>query len=169
MDSIITAQEFPYGTASYGSQVIWPDGREFVYGYTALTDLVKGDWVAIETDSADTTAGMNPRITKPATSAVYLLYGVMCAALTAAGGSWVQTKGQCTFAKVDGTTDVAINDFLKGSNGVTYLVQDHADTGTASAVAICDEAETAAVAAQDPITGSADHLIHLLGRRATIA
>lgn len=157
------------GSPEYGTKQTLPDGREFVYAYTALTTLVKGGVVALEQDTGDT-AGLNPRATVPATSNVDTLFGIAAETVTAAGGIWVQTYGRCTYARVDGATDVGINDPLKPVNTKQYLAQDHADTGTASMFAIAEEAETDAIAAQtDTTNGDADKTIFILGRRCTVA
>jgi hypothetical protein len=156
-------------TPEYGAKRTLPDGREFVYCYTALTTLVKGGCVALETDTGDA-AGQNPRAVVPATSSIHLLHGVAAETVTAAGGIWVQTYGRCTYARVDGATDVGINDPLKPVNTKQYLAQDHADTGTASMFAIAESVEADAIAAQvDTTNGDADKTIFILGRRCTVA
>jgi hypothetical protein len=155
--------------SSYGVKRTLDDGREFVYCYTALTSLVKGGTVAINQDTGDA-AGQNPRATVPATSSVANRFGVAAETVTAAGGIWVQTYGRCTYARVDGGTDVGINDPLKPVNAKQYLTQDHADTGTASMFAVAESVEADAVAAQtDTTNGDADKTIFILGELCTVA
>lgn len=158
-----------YHPDTYGTEIIFPSGNKYIYAYTALTTLVKGGCCAINQDTGDA-AGQNPRATVPATSSIYHLFGISAETVTAAGGIWVQTKGRCTYARVDGATDVAINDPLKPVNAKQYLAQDHADTPTASFMAVAEEAEADAIAAQTDITnGDADKTIYLPERWATVA
>lgn len=155
--------------SAYGKRRTLSDGREFVYAYTALTSLLKGGCVALELDTGDA-AGQNPRAVVPTTSAIVNLHGIAAETVTTAGGIWVQTYGRCTYARVDGATDVGINDPLKPVNTTQYLTQDHADTGTAAMFAVAEEAETVAIAAQtDTTNGDADNTIFILGRRCTVA
>jgi len=154
-------------TPAYGTVAEYADGSKFIYAYTALTDVEKGDTLAYTT--TPNASGYNPQAAAAATSAIYHKYGVACQDKTAAGGLWLQIAGRCTFAKVDGTTDVAAGNFLKPANASRLLVIDHNATATASMVAVAEEAETKEAAAQTPITGSADHTIFLVDRWATVA
>lgn len=165
-----------YTPAAYGQEVTLNDAtygtRKFIFCYTALTSLHQGSVVCIELDTADTTAGMNPRAVLPATSSVYLRFGVCAETVAAAGGIWVQVYGRCDVVCIDGTTDVAINDPLKAANASHCLVQDHADTGTASMIAISECAQTDTPTVQGDATygdPTDSHQVYLLDRRATVA
>ena len=160
-----------YGETLYG---LVPGGK-FIYCYTALTTLHQGSVVTISTDTGDT-AGLNPRAVLPTTTSVYNQYGICAETKAAAGGIWVQVGGRCTHSIVDGTTDVGINDPLKPSNGSHALVNDHADTGTASMVAIAESAETDTLTVQGDATYGGQgaspqtwNTVYLLDRWATVA
>jgi len=172
-DGVVAIESLVLATPdAYGEKAFVTDSegyKEFVYCYTALTSLQKGSVVCITLDTGDS-AGQNPRAVLPATSSIYNKFGICAETVTAAGGIWVQTYGRCSHAIVDGTTDVGINDPLKAANGVHSLVIDHTDTGTASMIAIAEEAETDTLTVQGSATyGTNDHTVFLLDRWATVA
>ena len=157
--------------SSYGVEASLPDGRKFVYCYTALTSILVGGCVAVGRTGGATTAGRNPQATLPETDDnVAHVYGIACKTTDAAGGVWVQVYGRCTFAKVDGTSAVAIGDSLKPVDGAQYLVQDAAvgNTKTAAAVAFAEEAEAVAYGSQTVTTGTPDNTIFITGQPATL-
>jgi len=161
VDSLV--QESP----TYGTVREYEDGAKFIFCYTALTDVLKGDLFSYT--ATPNASGYNPQAAVPATSAIYHKYGIACQALTAAGGLWLQIGGRCDFAKIDGDTNVAAGNFLKAANASRAFVFDHGTVATASMLAVAEEAETVALAAQTPATGSADHTVFLFDIVATVA
>lgn len=63
-------------------------------------------------------------------SLIGLIAGIAMSAVPIANYGWVQIYGYNSAVGVEGTTDVALGDSLKGVSGQTYLVQDAA-SGTA--------------------------------------
>lgn len=142
---------------------------EFVYAYSAAA-VAKGDHKFIGFTGL-TTAVYNPAATTPVTCAIAMEVGVCMYATSAAGGVWLQTKGQCPFAKLDGGTDVALGDGLQLVTAAVYAIKD-AVAGTvitADTYAISLIAETRDLAAQTAAGKDiASSLIYLLGRSVTI-
>lgn len=141
--------------------------KEFVFAYTSTTH-VKGGVVVLNRDTGDA-AGQNPRATKPENAAVgvQLTYGI-CAEDGSYGdnGIWVQTYGRCTYARTDAC---GVNDPLRATRNAYYLTADHTDTGTDAMIAIAEEAQANAIAAQDDTTnGDAEVTVFLVGRQATV-
>ena len=166
----ITVDKIPYGVPALGQVQTWADGREFLGCYwdaSAPSTCAKGDFCHIQDDSDGV---YTPQIEACATSStVFRRGGVICATLTAAGYVWVQTKGPCEFAKVDGTTDVAVGDTLEAVNGAVHVVQDSATDLTLDSVAVAKEAETDTIAAQVTADGTAAATtIYILDRPAGI-
>lgn len=125
---------------AYGTEISIPvyDGSTgtFVYCYAADT-IVVGGAVQVGYDTYTSTSGYkSPMASIPdTTGAIYHLTGVACQA-AAASGLWVQTKGRCFWARVDGGTDVTLGSFLVMGNGVQYFAQDHATVKTVAGSAI---------------------------------
>ena len=82
----------------------------------------------------------NPNITTPATSSVYSTYVVSYGAVANATWGWFTIAGYCN-ALVEGTTDVAKDDMLQGSNGNAYFIQDGGATRTTDSIAIATAAQ----------------------------
>jgi hypothetical protein len=148
----------------YGEKVGFQDGTEYVCAYwdgAAPAALAVGDLVFVGA-VGKTTASLNPAVSAAATSAVSQVAGVVVVAPTAAGACWVQTKGICDVAKLEGTTDIAIGDMLQAVNAQTYLVKDGGTSLTADSIAV----SRVAYAADEASTASKSIL--LLGRQITI-
>lgn len=109
----------------------------FIYCYTAETAIKVGMPVQIGYDGYTGTSGFySPMATIPdATGAIYHLMGVACQTRATAGGLWVQTKGRCYFARVDGATDVALGTHLTFT-AAPYFTTDHATVKTVAGSAI---------------------------------
>lgn len=125
------------GTGSQGARRM--QGRnEFLYAYVPASAL-RGEIYVVTYDGDEET---NPKLVTAATLAVYQEYAVILADQgTIAGFAWVQTKGH-TYALVEGTTDVAKDDFLKVTNTLKYCVKD-ATTRSTGSFAISCAAQTA--------------------------
>jgi hypothetical protein len=152
---------------TYGDQlsIEHPDygSMEFTYCYKADA-TVKGTWVIFAKTA--TALGLNPTALQPATSAVAVQAGCVWNTTTGAGGVWVQTKGRCPIAGVDGATDVADGDLLKLTNGVDVPSKE-GGAYAATTIAIAEEAETVAWAAQ----ATADrptNTVYILGNLVTV-
>lgn len=128
--------------------------QEFVYVYIPAAKA-KGEFQVITYDGDEE---YSPKLADAATLAVYQEVGVVLEAHTEAGYAWVQVKGVCE-ALVDGTTDVAKDDFLEVLNGSVNAVKD----GTLSihSVAVAREAQTTDAGTLTDV--------ELLGKRVTIA
>jgi len=155
--------------STYGVERVFPDGRKFVYCYTAITTFLKG-CVACLTFTGGGTIGQNPRATVPATTTGILhKWGICCEGVTAAGGIWVQTFGHCDFARVDGTTDTTVGMPLQAVNTGYALITDGASTVTADTIAFAETVETDTLTAQGNATyGAADNTVFLLDRWAAL-
>lgn len=129
--------------------------QEFVYVYIPAAKA-KGELQVITYDGDEE---YSPKLADAATLAVYQEIGVVLEEHLSAGYGWVQVKGVCE-ALVDGTTDVAKDDFLEVLNGAVSAVKD-ATTRSVNSVAIAREAQTAD---EGTLTE-----IELLGGRAIIA
>lgn len=129
--------------------------KAYVYAYVPASSLA-GQPLVLTFTGVTTT---NPSAVAPATSSVYQLVVFPTAAQSStAGFQWCQYRGDATVL-VDGTTDVAISDFLKVANAGTALIKDATTRGTTS-IAIAQAART---------TNSAGLLaVYLLGSRVTI-
>lgn len=112
--------------------------NEYVYCYVGAAKA-KGEFQIISWDGDELTS---PQITDPATLAVYQEVGVLTKAMTAAGYAWVQVAGKCE-ALVDGTTDVAKDDYLEVLNGAISATKD-ATARSVNSVAIACEAQATA-------------------------
>ena len=127
--------------SAYGTERQLPvyDGStgRFVWCYTAETTLKVGMPVQIGYDGYSGTTGFyNPMASIPdASGTVYHPVGVACQTLAAAGGMWVQTKGRCFFARLDGATDVALGTHLTVT-AAPYFTTDHATVKTVIGCAI---------------------------------
>lgn len=130
--------------------------NEDVYCYIPAAKA-KGEFQVIQHDGDET---FSPKVGDAATLAVYQEVGVVLEAHAAAGYGWVRVEG-IVEALVDGTTDVAKDDYLEVLNTAISAVKD----GTArsvNSVAIANEAQTTA--------GSTTlATVTLLGGRALIA
>lgn len=129
--------------------------QEFIFAYVPASSLA-GQPLVLSFTGVVTT---NPSAVAPATSSVYQLVVFPTAAQgSTAGFQWCQFRGDATVL-VDGTTDVAVSDFLKVANAGTALIKDATSKGTTS-IAIAQAART---------TNSAGLLaVYLLGERVTI-
>ncbi len=129
--------------------------REFIYAYCAGAET-RGNVRVITFDGDEET---NPTAATPATSTVYQRVVVATQTTTAAGFQWYQYKGDAE-ALVEGTTDVAKDDFLEVLNTETSFKKDASSRSTNS-VAIAQEAQAANSAV---LTN-----IYLLGERSLVA
>ncbi|MEK7578728.1 MAG: hypothetical protein AAB456_03380 [Patescibacteria group bacterium] len=112
--------------------------REYIFAYAAAAETV-GKVRVITFDGDEET---NPTASAPATqTTVYQLVGVATKTTTAAGFLWYQIKGDAE-ALVEGTTNVAKDDFLQVLNAETSFKKDGASI-TTEACAIAQEAQTA--------------------------
>lgn len=116
----------------------------------------KGEFQVITHDGDEE---YSPKVADPATLAVYQYVGVLLEAQTAAGYAWVRIKGKVK-ALVDGTTDVAKDDYLEVLNNTVGAVKD-ATTRSVNSVAIAREAQATN---ENTLTD-----VELLGDRAIIA
>jgi len=130
-------------------------GAEFINLYAA--SHTKGQIKVVTYDGDEAS---NPSAVTPATSAVYQKVGVCTKTSATAGYVEYQIKGDCTFALVEGTTDVAKGDFLEVLNGETSLKKD-ATTRSVNSVAIAQAAQTA--------DSSVATSVYLIGERVIIA
>lgn len=129
--------------------------REFIYAYCAAAETV-GKVRVITFDGDEET---NPTAAEPATSSVYQIVGVATKTTTAAGFQWYQIRGDAE-ALVEGTTDVAKDDFLEVLNAETSFKKDAASRSTNSA-AIAQEAQAS--------NSSVLTNVYLFGERLLIA
>ena len=130
--------------------------KTFIFAYCAAAET-RGNVRVITYDGDEET---NPTAGTPATqTSVYQRVGVATVTTTAAGFLWYQIKGDCE-ALVEGTTDVAKDDFLEVLNGETSFKKDGASI-TTNVVAIAQEAQATNSAV---LTN-----VYLLGERVFIA
>lgn len=130
--------------------------KEFIYAYCAAAET-RGKVRVITFDGDEET---NPTAAAPATeTTVYQTVGVATVSTTAAGFLWYQIKGDCE-ALVEGTTDVAKDDFLEVLNGETSFKKD-GTSRTVNSVAIAREAQAS--------NSSVLTDVYLLGDRVNIA
>lgn len=123
------------GTGSQGSRMV-QGMNEFLYAYVPAS-ATKGQVLVVGYDGDEETC---PKLTTPATLAVYQEIAVVLKDQGAtAGFAWVQVKGKCE-ALVEGTTDVAKDDYLEVLNTETSFKKD-GTARTVNAVAIACEAQ----------------------------
>ncbi len=135
------------------------DGNKaYIYCYVQASALA-GQPLVLSFTGVPGASGTNPGTATAATSSVYQLIVVPPVAQGAtAGFQWCQFKGDAQVL-VDGTTDVAIGDFLKCTNTATSLSKDNTTRQTTS-VAISQVAYTT--------NSAALKAVYLLGDRVTI-
>lgn len=139
-----------------GGQVVIQGKSKLQYLYVPA-NTVEGE-VLVKTFDGDEET--NPKAIAPATSSVYQKVVVASEDQGAtAGFQWCYISGECS-ALVDGTTDVAKDDFLEVLNTADSFVKDATSRSTNS-VAIAREAVTA-----DEATLA---LVFLLGERSLVA
>lgn len=129
--------------------------NEFIYAYVPAS-AVKGEAYVVTYDGDEETC---PKLVAAATAAFYQEIAIVLADQTAAGFAWVQVAGKVE-ALVEGTTDVAKDDFLELLNTEKSMKKD-GTTRTVNAIAIACEAQTANSAALIDVI--------LLGGRVIIA
>jgi len=143
------------GTGAQGARRM-QGSNEFLYAYVPANAALGAQYVVTFDGDEET----NPKLVVAATLAVYQEIAVVIKAQGAtAGFNWVQTKGKCRML-VEGTTDVAKDDFLELLNTETSAKKD-ATTRSVNSFAIACEAQTANSAAL------AD--VFLLGGRVIVA
>ena len=138
MTEIITAHGYPYGIGEPGEIVEWKDGRSFICAYFDAGTLspataLKGAALAISFDTGDGVE--SPIAIAVGTLAVYRYIGVALQAITTAGWYWFQIKGECQ-ALVEGTSDVAVGDYLEVLNTEDSFKLDHATVRSVNSVAV---------------------------------
>lgn len=114
--------------------------REYVYVYTA-DDVAVGEVGVISYDGDEE---YNPTFSTPATEASKQLIAVAPKAVDVSEDGyyfWAQIRGDCE-ALVEGTTDVAKDDFLEVLNGEDSFKKD-ATSRSDNSVAIAQEAQAA--------------------------
>lgn len=114
--------------------------REYVFCYVAA-DVLNGQVGVITYDGDEES---NPTFSAPATSNTYQQIAVSPKAIDVSVDGhyhWFQIKGDCE-ALVEGTTDVAKDDFLEVLNGEDSFKKD-ATTRSTNSVAIAQEAQAA--------------------------
>lgn len=112
--------------------------NEFLYAYVPAS-AAKGAQYVVTYDGDEETC---PKLVAAATLAVYQEIAVVLALQGDAGFAWVQVKGKCEML-VEGTTDVAKDDFLELLNTETSAKKD-ATTRSVNSFAIACEAQTSA-------------------------
>lgn len=117
-------------------QIRHEGNRIYIYAYCAGAET-RGNVRVISYDGDEET---NPTAGTPATSSVYQKIGVAMKTTSAAGFLWYQLQGDAE-ALVEGTTDVAKDDFLEVLNGEVSFKKDSATRSTNS-VGIAQEAQT---------------------------
>lgn len=111
--------------------------REYIYMYFSAA-VTAGTPFVLSYDGDEET---NPKGVAPATNTTFQTLIVFpTKTATAAGWQWAQYKGDAEVL-VDGTTDVAKDDFLEVINAGTALIKDATSRGVGS-VAIAQEART---------------------------
>lgn len=109
--------------------------KEFIFAYCAAAET-RGKVRAITYDGDEET---NPTAAAPTNLAGYQIIAVATLTTTAAGWQWYQTKGDCE-ALVEGTTDVAKDDFLEVLTTETSFKKD-STTRSVNSVCIAREAQ----------------------------
>lgn len=110
--------------------------REYFFVYVA-TGIAKGQPRILAFDGDEET---NPKDAAPATSTTVYQQVIFPTDTGANDFQWCQYKGDA-YVLVDGTSDVAKDDFLEVLNAGTALVVDASSKGTGS-IAIAQEART---------------------------
>jgi len=142
------------GSGMQGSRV--SNGmNEKIWAYIQAS-TAKGEVQVISYDGDEATA---VKCADAATLAVYQEVGIVLEAHTSAEYGWVQVKGKCE-ALVEGTTDVAKDDYLEVLNGEVSLKKD-GSARTVNSIAIACEAQASN---EDVLTD-----VILLGGRVIIA
>lgn len=129
--------------------------RRFIFAYCAAAETVGQVRVISHTGVVTT----NPSAIAPATLAVYQYVGVATKTTTAAGWQWYQIKGDVN-ALVEGTTDVAVGDYLEVLNTELSFKKD-ATARSTNSVAIAQAAQATNSAVLTPV--------YLLGDRVIVA
>lgn len=154
MNNISAPVETEDGTGAQGSRIAQGSvEKEYVYVDGVYA---KGSVLVINYDGDEAT---NPKASTAATLAVYQKICVLKAATTAAGFQWVQTRGKCE-ALVEGTTNVAKDDFLEILNGETSFKKDATTRSTNSVAIACEAQESNSAVLAD---------VFLLGERVIVA
>ena len=109
--------------------------NEYLFAYVPASSL-KGETYVVTFDGDEETC---PKLVTAATLAVYQEYAVVLADQTAAGFAWVQVAGKVSML-VEGTTDVAKDDFLELLNTEKSAKKD-ATTRSANSYAIACAAQ----------------------------
>ena len=124
--------------------------NEFLYAYVPANAL-KGEVYVVTHDGDEETT---PKLVTAATLAVYQEYAVVLADQGAtAGYAWVQTKGHA-YALVEGTTDVAKDDYLELLNTEKSAKKDATARSTNSfAIACAAQASNSAVLTEVELLG----------------
>lgn len=123
------------GTGAQGARR-WQGVNEYVYAYVPAS-AAKGAAYVLTYDGDEET---NPKLVAAATLAVYQEVVIVLETQgSAAGFAWVQVRGNCE-ALVEGTTDVAKDDFLELLNTETSMKKD-ATTRSVNSIAIAREAQ----------------------------
>lgn len=119
----------PSGTGLQSPKLgqIYSDGQGNQYRFVKnshTSDLVVGDVVFYDYQN-----GVSTEVCRLGASGsgngLDAMAGAAMGAIPTTGYGWIQFQGDGT-ANVDGTTDVAIGDSLKGSSGQVYVVKDAA-------------------------------------------
>lgn len=111
--------------------------NEYVWAYIQAS-TAQGEAQVLTFDGDEATA---VKCADAATLAVYQEVGIVLAAHTSAEYGWVQVAGKCE-ALVEGTTDVAKDDFLEVLNTEVSMKKD-ATTRSVNSIAIACEAQAA--------------------------
>lgn len=136
MNGINANEEVLDGTGLQGARIA-QGANEFMYVY-APEAKAKGEVQVIAFDGDEET---NPRLADAATATFKQTVCVVLEAITAAGFVKVQTRGYCQ-ALVDGTTDVAKDDFLEVINGAVSATKDGSSRSTVSLGIACEARST---------------------------
>jgi hypothetical protein len=122
----------PTGAGTDGSPpalgTVYYNGKSTKYKFVKNNHgsaLVVGDVVQY-----DLSSDVVYEVKQPVTAGLHILAGVAMGAIPASGYGWIQIKGQNSSINMEGTTDIAAGDSLKGSNAQSYLVKDQS-AGTA--------------------------------------
>lgn len=137
------------GTGAQGSRRM-QGANEFLYAYVPASAL-RGEVYVVTYDGDEETC---PKLVTAATLAVYQEYAVVLADQgSAAGFAWVQTKGHA-YVLVEGTTDVAKDDYLELLNTEKSAKKDAATRSTNSfAIACAAQADNSAVLTEVQLLG----------------
>lgn len=150
MNGINGTAEAVDGTGSAGARR-WQGRNEFLFAYVPANAL-RGEIYVVTHDGDEETT---PKLVTAATLAVYQEYAVVLADQGAtAGFAWVQTKGHA-YALVEGTTDVAKDDYLELLNTEKSAKKDATARSTNSFAIACEaQASNSAVLIQVELLGA---------------